>query len=77
MNKYFSDSESVRLAIIAGIRPQFVKMAALLDTIEIHNQSSLTKISSVCINTGQHYDDSLSIKLIQDLNLEFDFQLTL
>lgn len=68
-------SESVNLVLIAGIRPQFIKMAALLDTILRHNRDSPTPIYPVCINTGQHYDDLLSTQLFRDLDINFDFQI--
>lgn len=69
-------SKTTHLILIAGIRSQFVKVAALLYAIEKHNQNSLEKILVTKINTGQHYDDVLYSQMIRDLNLTFDFQIT-
>lgn len=68
--------EVVRIVVIAGIRPQFVKMAALLNSIGKHNQISQCQIHTTCINTCQHYDDLLAVQIIRDLGLSFDFEIS-
>lgn len=49
---------------IGGARPNFIKIAPLLKLFEKENN-----IKSVFINTGQHYDKSLSENIIKDLGL--------
>lgn len=68
-------TEAIRLVIIAGIRPQFIKMTALLDSIRKHNQASPVQIYAKCVNTGQHYCASLSTQLFHELRLSFDFEI--
>ncbi len=68
-------SESIRLLLVAGIRSQYIKMAAFLDAVENHNRISTCQLNVVRINTGQHYDDLLFTHLTAELNLSFDFQI--
>lgn len=63
----------IKLAIIGGIRPQFIKMAALKHEIIKYNNSIGDFIFEPSfINTQQHYDQELSKKVCEDLSLNFD-----
>lgn len=53
-----------KLVFVAGARPNFMKVAPLLE--ELHHNGVF---ESVFIHTGQHYDSKLSACFFQDLNL--------
>lgn len=55
----------MKIDLIAGARPNFVKIAALIHSIQ---QSSL-KIDFRLIHTGQHYDEALSGNFFKQLEL--------
>jgi UDP-N-acetylglucosamine 2-epimerase (non-hydrolysing) len=55
----------MKIDLIAGARPNFVKIASLI--YAIRNKS--TKISYRLIHTGQHYDEDLSGSFFKQLNL--------
>ncbi|PKD21145.1 UDP-N-acetylglucosamine 2-epimerase [Salegentibacter salinarum] len=55
----------MQLDLIAGTRPNFVKIAAIIYAIENYGQN----INYRFIHTGQHYDDSLSENIFKDLEL--------
>ncbi len=55
----------MRIDLIAGARPNFVKIASLIHAI--HQSSS--KINFRLIHTGQHYDEALSGSFFKQLKL--------
>jgi UDP-N-acetylglucosamine 2-epimerase (non-hydrolysing) len=55
----------MKLDLIAGARPNFVKIAAIIHAIK----NSKSKIDFRLIHTGQHYDENLSGNLFKDLQL--------
>lgn len=58
----------MRLTIIAGARPNFVKIAPILKQIEL--QIKISKdITYRLVHTGQHYDDKLSGQFFEDLRI--------
>lgn len=70
MSSAASSSPCVRIHLVAGARPNFVKIAALWHAfqgyLKVHPQSPLR----LClINTGQHYDYLMSQKLFEDFEL--------
>ncbi|MCX2837492.1 UDP-N-acetylglucosamine 2-epimerase (non-hydrolyzing) [Salinimicrobium sp. MT39] len=54
----------MKIDLIAGTRPNFVKIAAIIHAID-----SERSIKYRLIHTGQHYDDALSGSLFKDLEL--------
>jgi len=54
----------VRVAIIAGARPNFVKIAPLMKAI-----AAAPSIVPILIHTGQHYDRSMSDQFFADLEI--------
>ena len=54
---------SLRLAIVVGARPQFIKYAP------IHQELAKTSIHQLLIHTGQHYDESMSGLMFEQLGL--------
>lgn len=57
--------KSVELAVVAGARPNFMKIAPLLHAIE---QQSV--LSATLIHTGQHYDANLSSVFFEELEIK-------
>ena len=65
----------VQIAVIAGVRPQFIKVSFLQQAITLFNSMSTKRINATYINSGQHYSDELSHDLIKELNIKFDVSL--
>ncbi len=60
----------MKVILIAGARPNFMKVAPLIGAIKQHNASSVRNhIESVLVHTGQHYDYQMSQVFFQDLEL--------
>lgn len=61
----------IRLAIICGARPNFMKIAPLVFVIDKHNKDKKqkTKIDHILVHTGQHYDVQMSEAFFRDLNI--------
>ena len=53
-----------RIDIIAGARPNFMKIAPIIDSINKCN-----KLSFRLIHTGQHYDDNMSGNFFKELQI--------
>ena len=53
-----------KLVFIAGARPNFMKIAPLMDAL-----SNRPEWDPVLIHTGQHYDDSMSGQFFRDLGI--------
>ena len=53
----------MEVILVAGARPNFVKIALIVAAIHRHNEASLTvkdHIKPVLVHTGQHYDYEVS-----------------
>lgn len=59
----------IKLMLVAGARPNFMKIASIIDAIEAHNQSADPQIGSFLVHTGQHYDERMSDAFFRDLGL--------
>ena len=58
----------IKITIVAGARPNFVKIAPILRAIEEVNSSE--KIFDYrLVHTGQHYDDKMSVSFFEQLNI--------
>ncbi|MCH8067643.1 MAG: UDP-N-acetylglucosamine 2-epimerase (non-hydrolyzing) [Nanoarchaeota archaeon] len=53
----------MKIVSIVGTRPNFIKLAALIDEIKKH------KIEHILIHTGQHYDTPMSHLFFEELGL--------
>jgi UDP-N-acetylglucosamine 2-epimerase (non-hydrolysing) len=61
----------IKLALVAGARPNFMKIAPLMKAL-----SGDPSFSVALIHTGQHYDDNMSGQFFRDLGIrEPDFHL--
>jgi UDP-N-acetylglucosamine 2-epimerase (non-hydrolysing) len=62
---------SIRLAVLAGARPNFMKVAPLMKALAPDHS-----FETSLIHTGQHYDDAMSGRFFRDLELpEPDYNL--
>ena len=61
----------MKIAIVVGARPNFMKAAPLVCAIREHNNKHETagNIHCVLVHTGQHYDDAMSGSFFSDLSL--------
>jgi len=60
----------MKIALVCGARPNFMKISPLLRAIEKHNACSETNlIEPILVHTGQHYDYEMSKVFFQDLEL--------
>ena len=58
----------MKITLIAGARPNFVKIAPIIKAIE-KKQSERATISFRLVHTGQHYDKNLSETFFDELNI--------
>jgi UDP-N-acetylglucosamine 2-epimerase (non-hydrolysing) len=62
----------MKLMNIVGARPNFMKIASIIDAINRYNDSvdnPKFKIQHLLVHTGQHYDDPMSDSFFRDLKL--------
>jgi UDP-N-acetylglucosamine 2-epimerase (non-hydrolysing) len=58
----------MKITLIAGARPNFIKIAPIIKAIE-KKQSEGATISFRLVHTGQHYDKALSDTFFEELNI--------
>lgn len=62
--------KGIKIMVVAGARPNFMKIASIMNAIEAHNQSKTDLvIESVLVHTGQHYDEQMSKAFFRDLGI--------
>ncbi len=54
----------MRIALVAGARPNFVKIAPLLEAVR-----AFPGLEPFVVHTGQHYDDAMSAAFFRDLEM--------
>lgn len=59
----------MKIICIVGARPNFMKIAPIIDAITKHNQSSTSPIQHLLVHTGQHYDEKMSKLFFDDLSI--------
>src|SRR5882672_1342701 len=71
--------QKLKLLIIAGARPNFMKVAPLIRRIRAQDFESATTLEYKLVHTSQHYDEKMSGMFFQelripipDINLEVD-----
>jgi UDP-N-acetylglucosamine 2-epimerase (non-hydrolysing) len=62
----YSNSKAVKITIVAGARPNFIKIAALIREIKRRPESGL---QFRLVHTGQHYDQKLSKIFFEELQI--------
>ena len=60
----------MKLTIIAGARPNFMKIAPIIEAIK-QKQSDGYNIAFRLVHTGQHYDKNLSDTFFEELNIPY------
>jgi UDP-N-acetylglucosamine 2-epimerase (non-hydrolysing) len=58
----------VRLHLIAGARPNFMKIAPVIEAIQTSKQAGFD-ISYKLVHTGQHYDEKMSASFFRELKI--------
>jgi UDP-N-acetylglucosamine 2-epimerase len=58
-----------KIDIIAGARPNFMKIGPIVHAIHAHNKKTDDQISYRLIHTGQHYDKKMSEDFFDQLNI--------
>lgn len=58
----------MKITIVAGARPNFIKIAPIIKAIE-KKQNEGANISFRLVHTGQHYDKNLSDTFFEELNI--------
>ncbi|MGC8893098.1 MAG: non-hydrolyzing UDP-N-acetylglucosamine 2-epimerase [Candidatus Saccharicenans sp.] len=61
----------IKMILVAGARPNFMKIAPLIKAIHYHNQQRniKVKIETILVHTGQHYDDNMSDIFFKELGI--------
>jgi UDP-N-acetylglucosamine 2-epimerase (non-hydrolysing) len=59
----------IEIDLIAGARPNFMKIAPIVHEIEIYNKKNFNQIKYRIIHTGQHYDRNMSEVFFEELNI--------
>src|SRR5437867_3596958 len=59
----------MKIMIIAGARPNFMKIAAVIEAVERHNHTAARPIQHMVVHTGQHYDEQMSEVFFRELGL--------
>jgi UDP-N-acetylglucosamine 2-epimerase (non-hydrolysing) len=60
----------MKLLSVAGARPNFMKLAAIVRAVEEYNQAHTTDnkvITHIIVHTGQHYDEKMSKSFFEEL----------
>ncbi len=58
----------MKITLVAGARPNFIKIAPIIKAIE-KKQNEGEKLSYRLVHTGQHYDKNLSDTFFEELNI--------
>jgi UDP-N-acetylglucosamine 2-epimerase (non-hydrolysing) len=64
--------QTLKLVIVAGARPNFMKVAPLMKAIEHHNSSrgdNAILLKPLLVHTGQHYDQAMSDVFFSELGI--------
>jgi UDP-N-acetylglucosamine 2-epimerase (non-hydrolysing) len=59
----------MKLLLVAGARPNFMKIASIVAALDAHNLAARKRIDYLLIHTGQHYDEKMSQAFFRELDL--------
>ena len=59
----------MKIIHVVGARPNFMKIAPIIDAIADYNQSYNQHINQLLVHTGQHYDEKMSKLFFDDLGI--------
>jgi UDP-N-acetylglucosamine 2-epimerase (non-hydrolysing) len=60
---------AMKLLLVAGARPNFMKIASIVAALDAHNLAAKKRIDYLLIHTGQHYDEKMSQTFFRELDL--------
>ncbi|MBE3142797.1 MAG: UDP-N-acetylglucosamine 2-epimerase (non-hydrolyzing) [Planctomycetes bacterium] len=63
---------STKIIVIAGARPNFMKVAPFMKQIVSHNETKVPRaprVEAVLVHTGQHYDENMSEVFFRELGI--------
>lgn len=64
--------KTLKVLVIAGARPNFMKVAPIMKAVETHNSrpgAAATQIDVKLVHTGQHYDEAMSEIFFRELGI--------
>lgn len=61
--------KTIQLMLVAGARPNFMKVAPLIHAIHRHNAHAETPFDYCLVHTGQHYDAAMSEVFFRELGI--------
>lgn len=59
----------LHIMVVAGARPNFMKLASIIDAIHASNEEGHDQIDYTIVHTGQHYDANMSDTFFRDLHI--------
>ena len=59
----------MKILSVVGARPNLMKIAPFIDSINIHNQKFKPLVKHFLLHTGQHYDNEMSNIFFKQLNI--------
>jgi UDP-N-acetylglucosamine 2-epimerase (non-hydrolysing) len=59
----------MKLLLVAGARPNFMKIASIVAALDAHNLGAKKRIDYLLVHTGQHYDEKMSRTFFRELDL--------
>ena len=59
----------MKIINVVGARPNFMKIAPIMDALMKHNQLLTSSIKYMLVHTGQHYDEKMSKLFFDDLRI--------
>jgi UDP-N-acetylglucosamine 2-epimerase (non-hydrolysing) len=59
----------MKIILVVGARPNFMKIAPIIEEIESCNMRSQKKIDYLLVHTGQHYDEKMSKLFFEELEI--------
>ncbi len=59
----------MRITLVAGARPNFMKIAPIMHALQKYNESASIKLDYALVHTGQHFDEKMSETFFRELNI--------
>jgi len=70
MGAFKETVDGMKIILVVGARPNFMKIAPILEAIGLHNEKGRRpKMDPILVHTGQHYDHTMSDSFFEDLGL--------
>jgi UDP-N-acetylglucosamine 2-epimerase (non-hydrolysing) len=72
LNRMRGTNDALKIVVVAGARPNFVKIAPILRAMDRLNRAAAPAhrlLDWALVHTGQHYDDNMSAEFFTDLGI--------